>query len=139
MISALDRRQFLRGAALAGGGAALSAWLPAWAQTISPGMRPTLPTVSGEDITLTIARQSMTIDGRKFRAIGLNGTVPAPLIRLREGQRVRRGQRLGMVGSSGNASAEAPHLHFAILQTTADAEWWEPANAVNPYPLLTGQ
>lgn len=89
MISALDRRQFLRGAALAGGGAALSAWLPAWAQTISPGMRPTLPTVSGEDITLTIARQSMSIDGRQFRAIGVNGTVPAPLIRLREGQRVR--------------------------------------------------
>lgn len=55
---------------------------------------------------------------------------------LREGQRVRRGQRLGTVGSSGNASDEAPHLHFAILQTTADAEWWEPANAVNPYPLF---
>ncbi|SFP15655.1 M23 family metallopeptidase [Qipengyuania nanhaisediminis] len=58
---------------------------------------------------------------------------------LKEGQRVRRGQRLGTVGSSGNASEEAPHLHFAVLQTTADAEWWEPANAVNPYPLLTGQ
>jgi|TARA_R100000655_G_scaffold57242_1_gene95557 murein DD-endopeptidase MepM/ murein hydrolase activator NlpD len=58
---------------------------------------------------------------------------------LQEGQRVRRGQRLGKVGSSGNASQDAPHLHFAILQTTADAEWWEPANAVNPYPLLTGQ
>lgn len=56
---------------------------------------------------------------------------------LKEGQRVRRGQRLGTVGSSGNASDEAPHLHFAILQTTEDAEWWEPANAVNPYPLLT--
>ncbi|QUL38869.1 M23 family metallopeptidase [Erythrobacter sp. JK5] len=56
---------------------------------------------------------------------------------LREGQRVRRGQRLGTVGSTGNASAESPHLHFAILRTTADAEWWEPANAVNPYPLLT--
>ncbi|MBY6217407.1 MULTISPECIES: M23 family metallopeptidase [Qipengyuania] len=56
---------------------------------------------------------------------------------LKEGQRVRRGQRLGAVGSSGNASDEAPHLHFAILQTTEDAEWWEPANAVNPYPLLT--
>ncbi|MCA0904428.1 M23 family metallopeptidase [Qipengyuania aquimaris] len=58
---------------------------------------------------------------------------------LKEGQRVRRGQRLGTVGSSGNASEEAPHLHFAVLQTTADAEWWEPANAVNPYPLLSGQ
>ena len=56
---------------------------------------------------------------------------------LREGQRVRRGQRIGAVGSSGNASADAPHLHFAILQTTSDAEWWEPASAVNPYPLLT--
>lgn len=55
---------------------------------------------------------------------------------LKEGQKVRRGQRIGTVGSSGNASDEAPHLHFAILQTSPDAEWWEPANAVNPYPLL---
>ncbi|GAA4643935.1 hypothetical protein GCM10023115_18950 [Pontixanthobacter gangjinensis] len=56
---------------------------------------------------------------------------------LKEGQRVRRGQRLGTVGSTGNASSEAPHLHFAILRTTKDAQWWEPANAVNPYPLFT--
>lgn len=55
---------------------------------------------------------------------------------LKEGQRVRRGQRLGTVGSTGNASSEAPHLHFSILRTTEDAEWWEPANAINPYPLL---
>jgi murein DD-endopeptidase MepM/ murein hydrolase activator NlpD len=57
---------------------------------------------------------------------------------LREGQRIREGQRLGMVGSTGNADPAAPHLHFAVFETTADAEWWEPANAVNPYPLLTG-
>lgn len=56
---------------------------------------------------------------------------------LVEGQRVRRGQRLGTVGSTGEASSEAPHLHFAILRTTEDAAWWEPANALNPYPLLT--
>nr|WP_192895965.1 M23 family metallopeptidase [Parerythrobacter lutipelagi] len=58
---------------------------------------------------------------------------------LKEGQQIQGGQRLGTVGSSGNASPEAPHLHFAILQTTADAKWWEPANAVNPYPLLVGK
>lgn len=58
---------------------------------------------------------------------------------LTEGQKVRRGQRLGTVGSSGNASPEAPHLHFAILRTTPDASWWEPANALNPYPLLAGK
>ncbi len=55
---------------------------------------------------------------------------------LAEGQRVARGDRLGTVGSTGNAAPDAPHLHFAILRTTADAEWWEPATALNPYPLL---
>ena len=59
---------------------------------------------------------------------------------LKEGQRIRRGQRLGEVGAAsatGGGDGEAPHLHFAMLRTTADADWWEPANAVNPYPLLT--
>lgn len=53
-----------------------------------------------------------------------------------EGQRIRRGQRIGTVGSTGNADPSAPHLHFAILRTTEQAKWWEPANAVNPYTLL---
>jgi CopA family copper-resistance protein len=79
----------MRGAAFAGGGAALLAHFPAWAQPVSSGIAAPLPTVSGEEITLTIARQTMMIDGRPSRAIGVNGTVPAPLIRLREGQNVR--------------------------------------------------
>jgi murein DD-endopeptidase MepM/ murein hydrolase activator NlpD len=57
---------------------------------------------------------------------------------LAEGQRVSRGQPLGTVGSSGNADPAAPHLHFAVMRTTAGAEWWEPATALNPYPLLGG-
>jgi len=57
---------------------------------------------------------------------------------LKEGQKVRRGQRLGEVGTTGNAAPDAPHLHFAIMRTTEDAEWWEPTNAINPYPLLAG-
>ncbi len=89
MTHNIDRRQLLRGATLAGGGLALTAWMPAWAQTNSAGIVRPLPTLSGNDITLRIARQTMTIDGRKMRAIGVNGTVPAPLLRLREGQTVR--------------------------------------------------
>ncbi len=58
---------------------------------------------------------------------------------LKEGQKIRRGQRLGTVGSSGNADPEAPHLHFAIMRTSANAQWWEPATSLNPYPLLRGQ
>jgi len=88
-FSNLDRRDFLRGAGVAGGTAALAAWMPAWAQTVSPGLTTPLPIVSGTDIELRIARQTMMIDGRPSRAIGINGTVPAPLIRLREGQNVR--------------------------------------------------
>lgn len=57
---------------------------------------------------------------------------------LNEGQKVRRGQRLGTVGTTGNAAPDAPHLHFAIMRTTPDAEWWEPTNAINPYPYLSG-
>jgi murein DD-endopeptidase MepM/ murein hydrolase activator NlpD len=57
---------------------------------------------------------------------------------LKEGDVVGRGQTLGTVGSSGNADPDGPHLHFAIMRTTPDAERWEPATAINPYPLLTG-
>src|SRR3546814_5883300 len=45
--------------------------------------------VSGNDITRRIARQTMRIDGKVSRAIGINGTVPAPLVRLKEGQTAR--------------------------------------------------
>jgi CopA family copper-resistance protein len=85
----IDRRKFFEVAAVGGSTAALAAWFPAWAQPISPGITAPIPTVSGTDISLRIARQTMRIDGKVSRAIGLNGTVPAPLIRLREGQTVR--------------------------------------------------
>lgn len=65
----------------------MAAWLPAWAQPVSAGIARPLPTVPGDDIHLRIAEQMMTIDGRKSHAIGINGTIPAPLIRLREGDR----------------------------------------------------
>lgn len=58
---------------------------------------------------------------------------------LAEGQAVSRGQRLGTVGHTGNASPAGPHLHFAILRTTPAAKWWEPTTAINPYPLLAGK
>ena len=57
---------------------------------------------------------------------------------LQEGDAVQRGQVLGTVGFTGNASPAGPHLHFAVMRTTPDAAWWEPATAINPYPLLAG-
>ena len=51
-------------------------------------------------------------------------------------QTVRQGQPLGTVGFSGDASPDAPHLHFEIQQTTPDASWWKGKVQLNPYPLL---
>jgi murein DD-endopeptidase MepM/ murein hydrolase activator NlpD len=58
---------------------------------------------------------------------------------LREGQNVAQGQVIGAVGSTGDASPDAPHLHFEIMQTTPDAKWYGQTTPVDPYPLLTGK
>ena len=58
---------------------------------------------------------------------------------LVEGQQVAAGTPLGTVGSTGNASPDGPHLHFAIMRTTPQAKWWDDATAINPYPLLGGR
>jgi CopA family copper-resistance protein len=85
----IDRRRFVAGALGGGTAAAFAPWFPAWAQSVSPGVIAPLATVSGKDITLRIARQTMRVDGKVSRAIGINGTVPAPLVRLKEGQTAR--------------------------------------------------
>ncbi len=85
----LERRDFLRVAALTGAGAGLLTALPAWARPVSGGLVRPLPTVSGSDIALTIGEVTLRVDGKSVRGVGVNGTVPAPLVRLKEGQRVR--------------------------------------------------
>ncbi len=85
----IERRRFVNMALGGGTAAALAAWFPAWAQPVSAGIASSLPTVSGNDITMRIARQTMQIDGKISRAIGINGTVPGPLVRLKEGQTAR--------------------------------------------------
>ena len=54
---------------------------------------------------------------------------------LEEGQEIRRGALIGYVGSTGNASEDAPHLHFAILQLGPERRWWQ-GEAINPFVVL---
>lgn len=84
-----DRRRLLQGASLLAGGLALSTMLPSWARSATPGLAPTLPTLTGPDINLTISHAHLMVDGRTGHALTINGTVPGPLLRLREGQSVR--------------------------------------------------
>jgi murein DD-endopeptidase MepM/ murein hydrolase activator NlpD len=54
---------------------------------------------------------------------------------LREGDRIRKGQVIGYVGTSGNAPKNTPHLHFAIFKLTAAKHWWE-GTPIDPYDVL---
>ena len=56
---------------------------------------------------------------------------------LAEGQTVQRGQLLGYVGFTGNASPDAPHLHFGLFRLDAAQRWWTGV-PMNPYPYLRG-
>ncbi len=51
---------------------------------------------------------------------------------LAEGASVRKGQVIGYVGSTGNASPDAPHLHFAIFKLGPERQWWR-GTPLNPY------
>ena len=54
---------------------------------------------------------------------------------LAEKQAIKRGDVIGYVGSTGNASAEAPHLHFEVHVLGPEKQWWK-GESINPYPLF---
>jgi murein DD-endopeptidase MepM/ murein hydrolase activator NlpD len=54
---------------------------------------------------------------------------------LREGLTVHRGQVIGYVGTTGNAPANGPHLHFGITEIGRDKKWWG-GSPIDPYPIL---
>ena len=96
----VSRRQLIS----ALGAASAVAAAPAWAQghSIRSGHGghgghsrggPRIPAgfgeLSGKVIDLTVGRGPRIVEGRRGPGIAVNGTVPGPLIRLREGQNVR--------------------------------------------------
>jgi len=85
----LERRSLLRAGAIGTAGYGLASLMPAWAQSGSPGLQANLPTLSGDEIRLRIGHSALSVGGRSGHAVTVNGVLPAPLIRLREGQDVR--------------------------------------------------
>lgn len=89
MPRTVNRRQLLRGTPLAAAGLSMNALFPSWARSATTGLATPLPMVSGTDIALTIGHAAFEVDGRMSHAVTVNGTVPGPLIRLKQGQNVR--------------------------------------------------
>jgi murein DD-endopeptidase MepM/ murein hydrolase activator NlpD len=53
---------------------------------------------------------------------------------LKEGATVKKGDRLGYVGTTGNAPPNTPHIHFTVFRLGPEKRWWE-GTPINPYPL----
>ena len=82
---ALDRRAFLQGGAAVVLASLLESIAPTYA--FGAGRRVGEDVIDGVTRTdLRIARHRLPFAGRDGNAIGLNGSVPGPLVRLREGQ-----------------------------------------------------
>jgi murein DD-endopeptidase MepM/ murein hydrolase activator NlpD len=54
---------------------------------------------------------------------------------LREGNQVKKGQVIGYVGTTGNAPAHVPHLHFAVYRLKTEGVW-RSGKPLDPYDLL---
>lgn len=88
LVPDLSRRSLLRGAGVAGG----ALLLPAWARGADlhhAGIRPGFDEARGPDLALTIAAGSYGVAGRTGHAIAVNGSIPGPLVRLRESEKAR--------------------------------------------------
>jgi CopA family copper-resistance protein len=79
-----DRRNFLKSTLGTGAALGASGLVPAWALPASKGNMG-IPALTGTEFDLNVSKFPVRINGRATEAIGVNGSVPAPLIRFREG------------------------------------------------------
>ncbi|BAV63595.1 copper-binding protein [Sphingobium cloacae] len=87
--SSIDRRSLIRGTAALTGALALARAFPAWARSGTVGGTVAPDVLSGDLIRLTVGESHFATGGRSAHAVTVNGVLPAPLIRLKEGQNVR--------------------------------------------------
>ncbi len=86
--SALSRRRFVQGLAI--GGVVAGAGLARIPQAFAAGSAMAVPPVElrGTELSLAIGRSAVNLTGRTRPAITVNGSLPAPILRLREGDTV---------------------------------------------------
>ena len=88
MFHALSRRRFVQGLVMGGAAATLGLWPRRAAASDGFGAGAVL---DGTEFDLQIAEAPINITGAPRTALTLNGSVPAPTLRWREGDTVRPG------------------------------------------------
>jgi len=83
----INRRRLLQTAAGSSAFLGLSGLVPAWARSADQGNLG-IPTLSGTKYDLTVGEFPVRINGRAGMAVGVNGSIPSPLIRFTEGEEI---------------------------------------------------
>ena len=84
--SLFSRRTFVKGLAVGGAAASVGVWpASAWAQT---AVRQTPAALSGTEFDLTVAETPMNFTGAPRLGVTVNGSLPGPALRWREGETV---------------------------------------------------
>ena len=116
-LSQPSRRRFVQGLAIGGAVAGLGLWTrPAWAMK-SAGQPVVL---AGKEFDLSIGETPMNFTGRVRPGITVNGSLPGPILRWREGDTVtlRVANRLPAGTVHGNSSSI--HWHGVLLPANMD-------------------
>ena len=111
----LSRRRFVQGL-LAGGAVATLGW-PRFGHAQAVGNPNSL---SGTQFDLTIGVSPMNFTGRLRTAITVNGSLPAPLLRWREGTTVELSVRNALPRGSFHAHSTSIHWHGILLPANMD-------------------
>jgi CopA family copper-resistance protein len=112
-----SRRRFMQGLAAGGVVAGLGLWTkPSWALSSAggPGV------LAGTDFDLVIGETPMNFTGRTRTAITVNGSVPAPLLRWREGTTVNLRVSNALPEGSIHGHETSIHWHGILLPANMD-------------------
>jgi CopA family copper-resistance protein len=113
---AIDRRKFLGSSAGGLGLLGLAGAMPAWARGALDGTvaRRGSDVLAGEHLTMTVADTTFTTGSRRGPGVAVNGTIPGPLVRLKEGQNLV----VDLVNRSGHGTSI--HWHGLLVPFLMD-------------------
>ncbi len=115
--AALSRRRFVQGLAAGGVLAGLGLWpKQGWALR-SAGQREVL---AGTDFDLSIGESPVDFTGRSRTAVTVNGSLPAPLLRWKEGSTVEIRVRNALPRVSAHEGEASIHWHGIVLPANMD-------------------
>jgi CopA family copper-resistance protein len=109
------RRRFVQGLAAGGVLAGFGAW-PQWAAAASPAV----PELTGTDFHLRIGELPVNFTGKRRAAVTVNGSLPAPLLRWREGDTVTLRVDNALPPGSLFGDTTSIHWHGILLPANMD-------------------